>query len=320
MKAKQRSENSEKVGRNKTLDQPDKTQTRPLREIQNFVWRAISRPLTGDYQMRKRWVDGGDLSKIADSFVVPSDNLSSFERLQIYNQQYWYRLLDCFDDDFPGLKSILGEKRFSNLTREYLTVHPSSCFTLRNLGEHLVSFLRNRTDLIEPEVELCLEMTSFEWARVVAFDEVAKQPIDEQFIKSAAPENLRLALQPYVTLLELNYALDVYAVAFNRHQRDQSEAGSRKPRGKMRKSDAPWPVQEKVFLVVHRHENTVYLKRVDLAGFVILSELRRGATLNESVITAVGRLEEEKMVVENLAQDIQEWFALWMRLGWLCVP
>lgn len=320
MKAKSIRLHGDEMGEDDESSKFSNAEPRSLREIQKFVWQAISRPLTGDYRMRKRWIDGRDLNKLADQFVLPSKNMSSFDRLEIYNQQYWYRLLDCFDDDFPGLKSLLGEKRFSELTREYLSTHPSGCFTLRDLGVNLVSFLKSRTDLIEPDVELCLEMAGFEWARVVAFDGLAKQPIDEQFIKTSSPENLKLSLQPYVTLLELNYALDVYAVAFNRHERDQSEAGSGKPRGTRRKPDAPWPVQEKVYLVVHRHENTVYLKRVDLAAFVILSQLLRAETLNDSVMAAVARLEADKVVVENLQLDIQEWFALWMRLGWFCIP
>lgn len=320
MKAKSIPSKNKKLTQDSQSDQRDDLPPRSLREIQSFVWNAISRSLTGDFQMRKRWIDGGDLNVIADRFILPNETMSSFDRLEIYNQQYWYRLLDCFDDDFPGLKSILGEKRFSALTREYLTVHPSSCFTLRNLGEHLVSFLSNRTDLIEPDVELCMEMSRFEWARVVAFDGAAKKPIDEQFIKASPPDKLTLALQPYITLLELNHALDVFAVSFTRHQRDQSEAGSGKPRNKNRNTKAPKPVREKVFLVVHRHENTVYLKRVDWPAFLILMNLQRGATLNDAVMAAVSRLEEESVVVENLQGDLQEWFALWMRLGWFCIP
>ena len=31
----------------------------------------------------------------ASEFIKPNDRLSSFERLEIYNRQYWFRLLDC---------------------------------------------------------------------------------------------------------------------------------------------------------------------------------------------------------------------------------
>lgn len=289
-----------------------------LRQLQSFMWQAISRAPTGDFEMRKRWVDGTDLREVANQYVRASANLTSFQRLEIYNQQYWYRLLDCLEDDFPGLKSLLGERKFEKLSREYLSAHPSSRFSLRDLGENLVSFLEIRNDLIEPDVLLCLEMARFEWARIVAFDGMAREPIDEHFIKASAPETMALALQPYITLLELNYALDHYAIDLNRSQREPSEAGGGKPRVKRRLNSAPWPVREKVYLVVHRHENTVYLKRVELPAFAILSALHCGSTLSDSVMAALSRLEEDGIVDHNLERDMQDWFALWMRLGWLC--
>ena len=39
---------------------------------------------------------------IAAAFIKPNDRLSSFERLEIYNCQYWFRVLDCLYDDYPG--------------------------------------------------------------------------------------------------------------------------------------------------------------------------------------------------------------------------
>ena len=45
----------------------------------------------------------------AAEFIKPNDRLSSFERLEIYNRQYWFRLLDCLYEDYPGLLSVLGK-------------------------------------------------------------------------------------------------------------------------------------------------------------------------------------------------------------------
>jgi hypothetical protein len=39
---------------------------------------------------------------VAAEFIKPNDRLSSFERLEIYNRQYWFRVLDCLYDDYPG--------------------------------------------------------------------------------------------------------------------------------------------------------------------------------------------------------------------------
>jgi len=284
------------------------------------MWQAISRSLTGDFEMRKRFIDGSNLENKATEFVLANKTLSSFERLEIYNQQYWYRILDCFGDDFPGLKAVLGERRFSKLAKEYLSAHPSRSFSLRNLGENLAPFLETRADLVDPDSQLCLEMARFEWSRIVAFDEGSRTPIDQEYLKNTPPDKLTFSLQPYITLLELNYALDEYTTILNRHQRDRSEAGGSKPDEKRSTRKAPWPVQEELNVVVHRHENTVYLKRVDRPAFLILSALASGQTLTDAVADAVFKLEEAGMEYANLETEIQNWFALWMRLGWLCEP
>jgi hypothetical protein len=45
-------------------------------------------------------------------FLVPNDRLTSFDRLEIYNRRYWYRVLASMAEDFPGLRAILGQWRF----------------------------------------------------------------------------------------------------------------------------------------------------------------------------------------------------------------
>ena len=95
---------------------------------------AIFRPLDACDRMQKRWPDGRATSAIAEQFIKPNDRLSSFERLEIYNRVYWFRILDCLYDDYPGLRAILGEKKFMRLATAYLAKYPSVSFTLRNLG------------------------------------------------------------------------------------------------------------------------------------------------------------------------------------------
>ena len=63
---------------------------------------AVMRPLAAAGGMQSRWSDGRPMKKVAAGFIKPNDRLTSFERLEIYNRQYWYRLKDCFYDDYPG--------------------------------------------------------------------------------------------------------------------------------------------------------------------------------------------------------------------------
>src|SRR5262249_33147020 len=80
---------------------------------------------------------GGSMKRYAARYIKPNDRLTSFERLEIYNRQYWWRVLASMTEDFPGLRAVLGERRFEDMCRAYLTACPSQSFTLRNLGARL---------------------------------------------------------------------------------------------------------------------------------------------------------------------------------------
>ena len=75
---------------------------------QRMMFAAITRRL--EYNgMQSTWTDGSDMARHAELFIKPNDRLSSFERLQIYNQQYWWRLIESFSEDFRGLCAVIGE-------------------------------------------------------------------------------------------------------------------------------------------------------------------------------------------------------------------
>ena len=179
---------------------------------------AIFRPLTERDGMQPRWMDGRLTKEIAAQFIRPNDRLTSFERLEIYNRVYWFRILDCLYDDYPGLRAILGEKKFMRLATAYLAKYPSSSFTLRNLGQHLESFLREEPRWIAPREELARDMARFEWAQVVAFDDAAEPSITTDDVLDTPPSKLRLRLQPYLSLLELNYAVDKFLLAVKKRE------------------------------------------------------------------------------------------------------
>ena len=91
--------------------------------------------------MLPKWTDGRDTRDVVSEFIKPNDRLTSFERLEIYNRQYWFRLIDILTEDFPGLRAVLGEEKFYLLLRAYLTKYPSKSFSLREFGSSLPKFL-----------------------------------------------------------------------------------------------------------------------------------------------------------------------------------
>ena len=171
--------------------------------------RAVMRPLTRDEGMQRTWSDDRATAEVATQFIKPNDRLDSFERLQIYNQQYWWRLLGNFAEDFRGLRAVLGERQFDKLAVAYLDHCGSRSWTLRDLGSRLEEFLRAHPQLTAPQTALALDMVQVEWARVLAFDGEEKPTLPPAKVRHIPPESLRLGLQPYLVLLELAYPIDL---------------------------------------------------------------------------------------------------------------
>jgi hypothetical protein len=91
-----------------------------LAALQRAVARAVMQPLTPSERMKRTAPGGGRMNSYAARYIKPNDRLTSFERLEIYNRQYWFRVLGSMVEDFPGLRAVLGERRFDDMCRAYL--------------------------------------------------------------------------------------------------------------------------------------------------------------------------------------------------------
>jgi hypothetical protein len=59
--------------------------------------------------LKPHWTNDRSTRVHAASYFQPNDRLTSFERLEIYNRQYWFRLLESLHEDFPGLRAVLAK-------------------------------------------------------------------------------------------------------------------------------------------------------------------------------------------------------------------
>jgi hypothetical protein len=291
-----------------------------LRELQRVMTGALFRPLNAQWGMQKRWTDGAPMEALASEFIKPNDRLSSFERLEIYNRQYWFRILDCLYDDYPGLRAVIGERKFMKLATAYLTRYQSDSYTLRDLGNRLEQFLREEPQWSAPRQELALDMVRFEWAQVVAFDGPANPPVTPDDILDTPASKLRLNLQPYLSLLELNFAVDDFLIAVKKGESDvlrgeASNAMDGAPKAAKHRKRVRLPKPGKIHLAVHRHDNMLFYKRMDPEAFAILSSLARGVTVEDACVEAVTVSERPNI---DWSTQIKEWFDTWSALGWFC--
>ena len=290
-----------------------------LLALQRRMARAVMTPLTPGERMRNLSPTGRSMRAEAASFIKPNDRLTSFERLEIYNRQYWFRIFSALTDDFPGVRAVLGDRQFDALSKAYLRDCPSASFTLRNLGAKLEGWLRKHPKFAGNRHKLAVDMARLEWADIDAFDGEALPALKAEDLAGANPAALRLKLQPYVQLLDLRYPVDDLLLAVKGKNQDDDDFASNAFNEKHRRKRVAAVARLKpvdIFLVVHRVDSFVYFRRVDREEFAILSALRAGKTLERAI---VGAFRGSSIAVDQRPQEVARWFHNWAALGWFCL-
>src|SRR5260370_32309084 len=113
-------------------------------------------------------------------------------------------------------------------------------------------------------------MAAVQCAQVLDYDRSALPAITTDEILDAPPSKLRLGLQPYLSLLVLNYAVDKFFVTVQKREADvlRDEASntfetmphSKSPRGKTIR----FPRRERVYIAIPRYHNSLFYKWLDL--------------------------------------------------------
>jgi hypothetical protein len=290
-----------------------------LVKLQRTMARAVMQPLTASEHMQRKAPDGKSMRAYVGRFIKPNDRLTSFERLEIYNRQYWFRLLSNMIEDFPGLRSVLGSRRFEAMCKAYLVDCPSRSFTLRNLGSRLESWLRKHPKWAGDRQVLALDIVRLEWAEVEAFDGQAEPALRPEDLSARDISSLHLKLQPYIRLLSLHYPVDDLLLEVRKDDPDTDfSSNAFQERRKRKKVQATAKLRPgDIFLAVHRFDDSVYFRRLDPEEFAILSALRKGKPLDKAIEMA---LRKTSIPLEESPATVQRWFQNWAALGWFCQP
>lgn len=280
-----------------------------LLELQKRMAADVMRPLTSSDQIAP---------KTRAEYVKPNDRLTSRDRLEIYNRQYWFRVIDSMYEDFAGLCAIIGQRAFDRLARAYVAECPSQSFTLRNLGWQLEDWLRRNPAYAGSKLGMALDMVRLEWAHIEAYDGRADPILGPEDLIELGPA-MPLALQPYIRLLELQYAVDDLRIRINAVAEEHGDASNAVLKSKERSVVRQFSrlKAERIFLAVHRLDYTVYYRRLTLEEFRLLEGLRRGLAIGAAVEAS---LEDSAIPLDELRAQLETWFRTWAELGWFCRP
>jgi hypothetical protein len=246
-----------------------------MRELQTWMLGAIAAP----FPPRP--------SDVA-AHILPSSTLEPEERLELYRDMYEVRMVEALEGDYEGVEAFLGHAKFHRLAWDYIQTHPSTSYTLNRLGDHLPEFIEN--DPKTTRRALLADLARLELAMTEVFDEAEKAPLGAGAFAGVDPSQLaatRLVTIPALRLLALRYPVNELFTAF----REQKALVAPRKR-------ASW-------LVVHRRDYSVYRTPLTERAFVMLSALRDGKTIGESI-----------ELLPNLSGDeLFGWFREWSAAG-----
>jgi hypothetical protein len=288
-----------------------------LLEVQREMAAAVMQPLTPDEDMRAVAPDGRAMREVAEGFIAPNSQLTAFERLEIYNRQYWYRVLGALAEDFPALRAVVGASAFEALSVVFLTAHPSRSFTLRNLGSKLGEWLAANPQWAGRRHRLAVDVVRIEWAFVESFDNAERTPLTLDQIATLEGGS-RLALQPHLQLIALDYPADDLVLALHdREKRQTSEAGVKHEGVDSAPAKLPKLRRRATWLASHRVDLSVYYRRLQREEFLTLAAIRAGLPLGEAIEAG---FVDSRIPGLKRPQRLREWFANWGELGWICAP
>jgi hypothetical protein len=215
------------------------------------------------------------------------------------------------------VRAVVGEKRFAELSVAYLSAHPSRSFTLRNLGSKLVEWLIANPQWTGRRHALAVDLGRIEWAFVEAFDNPERTPLTLEEIATLEGGS-RLALQPHVQLLALNYPADDIALALHgKEKRQTSEAGVTHEG----ESDVPVRLprlrRRATWVAAHRVDLNVYYRRMEREEYQTLAAIRDGRNLADALDAG---FTGSRVPDTHRPGRVRTWFGTWAELGWICAP
>ena len=234
---------------------------------------------------------------VAESLCITGDaRASAVERLDVYANMYFFRILDVLHADYPKVRRALGDDAFHNLATDYLAAHPSRHPSLRFVGAALPGFVAARGG----DAWLA-ELAALEWARVDVFDRADAPVLARETLAAMAPEafaDARLTTIPAFELVPAAWAVEEPWRWIEEHGGDDAEATVAAP--------ARAPAGHA--LVVWRRGTTVHHRSAKAREAAALSLGREGTTFG-ALCSVLGESSSEEEAAALAVAFLGWWLA-----------
>ena len=286
------------------------TQSRSLDDIQRWVQAVITHhegAAAGVSSTEARQSIDVDLQDV-ERVILPSSQMNGLDRLQIYSQAYFGRLIECLRAQFPATRHAVGETEFDGFAFGYLIQHPSKHYSLTVLGDSFDAYLQQtrpaRTEPLDEQggtndfdfADFLIDLAKLERIYSEVFDGPGSEDVPSlspSDLAGISPERFarcRLVLHECVRLIKLRFPVHLYATSVR--QGVPAEISEARP----------------VYLVVTRRDYVVRRFEVSRPQFEMLSALGEQATIEQSLEVLCAASTSD---LKSLQKDVRQWFHDW---------
>jgi hypothetical protein len=231
-----------------------------------------------------------------EAVVTRSQRLTALDRLGIYAEMYYLRLVEVLTAEYPTTRTVLGADRFDQACRAFIARHPSTQRTLQSLSvdfpKFLKRYLRGRKN-----ARLAVDVARVERAMEEVFDAPRVEPLGFVTLKKIPPGrwgDVRLTLTPALRLLALDCPADAHMTAIRSRRRVRA------------------PGARPSFVIVYRHNLRAWRMTVTREQFQLLELLGRGLPIGRAVYKSCRKL---RVRADRLPALLSGWFQNWSAEG-----
>jgi hypothetical protein len=234
----------------------------------------------------------------AGDYISPSQTLTPFDRMEIYSQQYWWRLLRALQENFPLLTRLFGTADFNEtIGKPALKCYPPTHWSLSQLGREIVNWINHHYQ--GEDRSLVSDAARIDWFTTKALTAPQHPPLS---LQELTPELTKrpLRLQPHLHLLTLKADLFKF----------REKLLEKEPDGWL---NEPFPALDKTsgaFAIYRDHKQAVTYCSLHPKEIDLLIALQKGDCLEKA----------SAQLTQQEAPQLLEWCQKWALRKWISLP
>jgi len=256
------------------------------------IHEALAHPWTLDASLAKRYKE----PKRQFEIIEEAAPLSKQDRLNVYANAYFYRLLESLGVDYATVRRVVGDENFHDLIAHFLMRYPSNSPNIGDVGETFPAFINGHP--LSAQFPFLHELAVLERAIMECLFTHHLPALDVSSFQTKSEEDwaiARFVLDPTVRLMSAQWPVDLLW-----KRREQSEP-----------LELPALMESTPRnLLLYRDDSWVNVSVIDVHSWMALRMLQDGLPLG-AVCEALSKQWDER--TEPL--PVMEWFSSWVAAG-----